>query len=176
MGARILQPPVRGAGHAEVMRSFTDWADDLWHACRARYGMVSQRDASALNAWYPPSSERFLRLRAGESGWALVLDTAMRGDAYFGDLRLGSIADCLAAPDDARAVAAAATAFLESRGVDLIVSNQLHSGWGNALRAAGFRQGPTNFILAASKKLAELIGAAGNVHINRGDGDGPIHL
>jgi hypothetical protein len=72
----------------------------------------------------------------------------------------------------------AATHVLERRGVDLIVSNQLHAAWGDALRAAGFRQGASNFLLAVSPALAASAGGAGagEFHVNRGDGAGPIHL
>jgi len=109
-------------------------------------------------------------------GWAVALDTAMRDDKYFGDLRVGSIVDALARPEDARAVIGAAARALTGRGVDLIVSNQCHQAWQDALRRSGFLEGPSNFIFAASKKLAELTGRYEEIHINRGDGDGPIHL
>ena len=49
-----------------------------------------------------------------------------------------------------------------------------------ALERAGFLRGPSNFIFAASKNLAKLLepfdSAKDEIHINRGDGDGPIHL
>jgi len=44
------------------------------------------------------------------------------------------------------------------------------------LRRSGFLEGPSNFIFAAAKKLAALSSAFDEFHINRGDGDGPIHL
>jgi hypothetical protein len=95
-------------------------------------------------------------------------------------MRLGSIVDCFAAAEDAPAVAQAAAAFLEHRGVDLIVSNQAHSAWCNALKNAGFLQGPSNFIFASSPKLSRLLAnrniGNGDIHINRGDGDGPDNL
>jgi len=91
---------------------------------------------------------------------------------------VGTIVDCLAPPEDAVTVVRAATRTLESRGVDLIVSNQLHAAWSQALAATGFRRGPSNFLFAASPALAVLLEDAGDgeLHINRGDGDGPIHL
>jgi hypothetical protein len=104
----------------------------------------------------------------------VMLDTAMRDNEYFGDLRVGTIADCLARPEDAGIVIHAARVYLERRGVDLIISNQGHPAWTGALRADGFFRGPSNFLFAASPAL----GAAGisEYHINRGDGDGPVHL
>ncbi len=145
---------------------------------------MSVRDSAALNVLYPPGDGRFLRLavssRGRAVGWAVLLDTRMSGNAFFDDLRVGSIADGLALPGCAEAVAFASARFLSERGVDLIVSNQSHEAWLRALRRSGFLPGPTNFFLALSPALAERWKTAGGfpagLHINRGDGDGPIHL
>jgi hypothetical protein len=164
----------------ETAPDFGSWADEVWDACHARYGAIGVRDRDTLNRLYPPDDARFLIWKAIRDGrvigWTVGLDTAMRDDKYFGDLRVGSIVDGLAKPEDARAVVAASAKALGARGVDLVVSNQCHRAWGEALRQAGFLQGPSNFIFAVSKKLAGLIGQMDQVHINRGDGDGPIHL
>jgi hypothetical protein len=66
----------------------------------------------------------------------------------------------------------AAASLLEQRGVDLIISNQSHAAWSQALLDAGFRTGPSNYLVALSPALAK----ADQFHFNRGDGDGPIHL
>src|SRR5262249_55579009 len=130
-----------------------------------------------LDALYPPDDARFLRVRTAE-GWAVLLDTQMQDHKQFGDMRVGAIVDCLAPPSAAGAVVRAATSLLEQRGVDLVISNQLHTAWSRALMDAGFRQGPSNFLLALSPDFAAAAGAAGDgeFHFNRGDGDGPIHL
>jgi hypothetical protein len=64
--------------------------------------------------------------------------------------------------------------------VDLIVSNQAHREWRAALECAGFLQGPSNYIFAASKELARRLDpweqGFSKLHITRGDGDGPINL
>jgi len=163
----------------EIVHEFSSWADDLWSRRHAEYAMVGSRDAATLNVLYPSHSERFIKIRVGE-GWAVLLDTQMRKHKYFGDMRVGTIADCFASPRDAHSVVSAATAVLEQRGVDLIVSNQSHSNWCAALRGTGFRAGPSNFLFAASKKLMALLGSLednfGRIHLTRGDGDGPIHL
>jgi hypothetical protein len=169
--------PTAGPEPREMSGSFTGWADTVWENCRARYGMAAVRDAATLDRLYPESDPRFLRVRAG-GGWAVLLDTAMRGHRQFGDLRVGTIVDCLAPPEDAGGVVRSAARLLEDRGVDLIVSNQLHGAWSDALREAGFRRAASNFLLAMSPALAaRLEGCADReMHINRGDGDGPIHL
>jgi hypothetical protein len=173
-GMRILQRPLRGTADCERADSFAPWADGVWSESCGAYETVAGRDATTLDAFY--AGRDVIRLKVGSAGWAVVLDTQMCRDKYFGDMRVGSIADCLAAPADAAVVMKAAVRFLEQRRVDLIVSNQLHPAWVEGLESAGFRRGPSNFVFAASKKLAELIPAGAGVHINRGDGDGPIHL
>ena len=64
--------------------------------------------------------------------------------------------------------------------VDLIVTNQSHIYWKNALKTNSFINGPSNFIFASSKdlsaKLADNKNLAKHIHLTRGDGDGPINL
>jgi len=180
--------PTAAAGPMDIAARFTGWADAVWEGCREQYGMAAWRDATTLEQLYPADNPRFLRVRTA-GGWALLLDTQMHGHKQFGHMRVGTIADCLAplgpegtpesgAEGAPAAVIRAATRTLEDRGVDLIVSNQLHHTWCGALEEAGFRQGPTNFLIALSPALAALVGARADRewHINRGDGDGPIHL
>jgi hypothetical protein len=91
-------------------------------------------------------------------------------------MRVGSIVDCWAAPDDAMPVVQAATAALIENGVDLIVSNQSHRLWAGALGHAGFWSAPSNFIFAAGKTLSTLLQpfeqTQSRMHFTRADGDG----
>lgn len=153
---------------------FGTWADEIWDASHRAYGTIAVRSSDVLQQLYPPSGARFLRFRIGLTGWAVVLDTAMQHDQYFGDLRVGTIVDCLAKPGDAATVIRAARTYLERRGVDLIISNQGHPAWSAALRADGFFRGPSNFLVGASPALCAV--GVSEWHINRGDGDGPVHL
>ena len=102
----------------------------------------------------------------------------MQDHKQFGDMRVGTIVDCLAPPESAGAIVRAAASLLERRGVDLIVSNQLHAVWSRALLESGFRTGPSNYLMALSPAFALAAGGANHdqFHVNRGDGDGPIHL
>ena len=164
----------------ENIQAFSNWADELWDDCKPHYSFLAVRDSAALKLLYPEGSERFLRRRVRRNGkpvgWFVALDTAMQGHKQFGNLRVGTVADALARPEDAETVMHAAAGFLRARGVDLIVSNQMHPAWGAALRSTGFFQAPSNFLLAISPKLGEHCGDPRGIHINRGDGDGPIHL
>jgi hypothetical protein len=174
----------RGQVAAEIVDHFAEWADDLWNACKTHYPMSAVRDAATLQILYPRGQSRFLRLKVTENrkvvGWAVLLNTQMSQHRQFGNMRLGSLVDCLAAPEDAEKVVRCARELLERQGVDLIVSNQAHAAWGRALTTGGFMRGPSNFILATSGELAQRLKAANvsndRININRGDGDGPINL
>jgi hypothetical protein len=178
------KPPRDPSIVADPVTEFGDWADLLWEACRTGYGMCAVRDAEVLRILYPGGNEKFIRLKVMRRekciGWAVCLDTQLAGHRQFGNLRLGSLVDCFAAPEDGAAVAVAAREVLEKRDVDLIVSNQAHAAWLSALRMAGFLSGPSNFLLTISPGLTQVLKAARvedrDVHINRGDGDGPINL
>jgi len=165
-----------------------DWADapadEIWRECHRRYGLVAVRDRRILGALYPSAERRFIRLTVRRDGrpigWAVLLATAMSSHKQFGGMRVGTLVDCLALPEDARDVAACAREFLAASGVDLMVSNQASDAWGQALRDCGFLRGPSNFLLAAAPKLAGQLEpfapSAGTFHLNRGDGDGPANL
>jgi hypothetical protein len=169
--------------NAEPVEAFSGWADDLWNKCKDRYAMIAVRDSATLNILYP-SGSRFLIYKVTRGGvplgWAVLLDTSMRDNKHFGNLRVGSIVDCLAAPEDAGVVMRAVCKVLEKRGVDLIVTNQSHGSWAAALREAGFFHGPSNLNFGASKELSKLLGpletTMSHAHLTRGDGDGPVHL
>jgi len=155
--------------------SFGSWADEVWDASQALYDLAAVRDTTTLRNLYP-SGGRFHCLHVGAAGWAVVVDTNMRDDSYFGNLRVGTIADCFAQPQDAGIVIRAARLYLADRGVDLIISNQAHAAWTRALRADGFLSGPSNFVFATSPQLSKLGTPGPRTHVNRGDGDGPVHL
>lgn len=169
---------------AEFVEDFGDWADAVWLRNRDAYGMSAVRNAEVLRILYPKSSSRFLRIKVSLGGrpigWAILLNTQCIGHKYFGDMRVGTIVDGFSAPENAATIIACATMWLERQGVDIIVSNQSHAEWCDGLARAGFLRGPSNFLFASSprlaKRLAEAVIANNQTHLNRGDGDGPIHL
>jgi hypothetical protein len=169
---------------ADSVAEFGAWADALWGECSNKYSFIAVRDSRTLGILYPPTDPRFLRLRVSRDGktigWAMLMDTQMSEHKYFGNMRVGSLVDCLSLPEDSLAVTRAGTHFLQERGVTVIVSNQASSSWCSALAGSGFLKGPSNYILAMSKKLVEKLQPIElfrrDIHINRGDGDGPINL
>ena len=183
----VLRPKMgtRGAPlKTQVIGDFENWADELWDACRRDYALCAVRDSATLKVLYPRTKPRFIRLKVSQYGkvigWAVLLDTQMEGSPYFGDMRVGSIVDCMATRKDARQVIHAAAQHLKSLGVDLIVSNQLDAAWGAALKNCGFLKGPSNYLFGASKQLVERLQpfstTVSSIHMTRGDGDGPINL
>ena len=168
---------------AEVVPAFGSWADDVWASVERKNGIAAVRDRAVLDALYPPGSRCFVvKVSQGGSaiGWAVGLATQMTRNDYFGDLRVGTFVDCFARPGAEPLVAAAADRELARRNVDLVISNQSAREWGAALTSLGYREGPSNFALTCSRKLVERIGRLDDLlpqcHVNRGDGDGPIHL
>lgn len=168
----------------EVVDHFSHWADELWNICKDKFSMIAVRDKNTINILYPENNKKFIRLKILLNnrivGWAVVLDTQMSKNRQFGNMRVGSIVDCLSLPENVFTVIKSATSFLEKRRVDVIVSNQSHFFLYNAFKKAGYIRGPSNFIFAASKKLTELLYPfeqnKKNIFLNRGDGDGPIHF
>ena len=177
-GVTKLRSPTMAAYEVERISEFTEWTDLLWDRCQGAYSFTAVRDCATLRQLYPGSESHLIRLRVrrnGEDlGWAVV--GSRRADPKYGSMRVGSIIDCLARPEDALAIVRAAWQALSDEGMDLIVSNQSHPAWCQALRAAGFLRAKSNFIFAASKKLAEALApfdrTTQHMHLTRADGDG----
>jgi hypothetical protein len=164
--------------------SFSSWADALWVQAKGHYAMIAVRDAAILNTLYPNSDKRFRRIRVlyrgAVVGWAVVMSTPMKNHSYFGDMRVGSVVDCLAVPGAEPQVVAMATQHLIGHRVDIIVTNQLHEAWCKAFARNGYLYGPSNFLFAASPKFTETLHPfevnVSRVHMTHGDEDGPINL
>ncbi len=185
---RVFLPrrvPATGAAQAEVVEDFGPWTDDVWETAKAHYGFCSVRDAAALRKIYPRQDPpAFVRLKISAQGrpigWSLLRNTALSDHAYFGNMKLGTIVDCFAQPQDAAQVLHQSREYLVRQGVDLIVSNQSHRVWRKAFQRCGFLAGPSNVVFASSRALTQAMQrkriSLDDVHVNRGDGDGPINL
>jgi hypothetical protein len=169
----------RGSAYAVTeVAEFGDWADALWNEAMTTCSHTAVRDATTLRTLYPPSQTHLTRLRVSRDGkdvgWAVIGER--RRDEKYGDMRVGSIVDGWALPGEHFAVVRAATQKLEEQNFDLALTNQSHVEWCSVLKAAGYFSGPSNFIYAASKKLAALLApfeeARPRLHFTRADGDG----
>lgn len=161
-----------------------DWADEIWQSCRAGCSFAVQRDRCTLESLYPPSDPRtkiLLIERDGSPvGWSVCFNVQLSNHRHFGDLQLASILDCMAQPDVTVATAVLTDREMSSQGADLVVVNHSHLDWVRAFRSAGFFPAPSNYLLAMTKRMTELVlsttHGADRIHVTRGDGDGRIHL
>jgi hypothetical protein len=169
---------------ARAFRSFDAWADAVWVASLSGIDFGAVRDHPVLAQLYDAPGNRFLKVvieDAGEPcGWVVCLATQGHNHKFFGDLKLGSIVDCLVQPGYEGALIDAAVERLRQEDVDLIVTNQSLQAVGVALQGAGFLRGPSNFLLAASPMLAErfptLESDLRRAHFNRGAGHTAANL
>ena len=104
----------------------------------------------------------------------------MNGHNYFGNMRVGSLVDCLALPGMEDEVVFAAVRHLKRQQAEIIVTNLSHHRWRAAAESQGLCPATSNFIFAASKPVAAMIeavdGKMERIHMNRGDGSGPENL
>jgi hypothetical protein len=178
---RRLSP---GPGTICQVSAWGDWADEIWQRCRGNCSFAVQRDRRTLESLYPASDSRtkiFLIERdAKPVGWSVCFNVALQNHRHFGNLRVGSILDCMADPDAMALTATLTDNEIASQDADLVLVNHSHAEWVKAFSAAGFLAGPSNYLLAASKRLAELVRSEQHgeerMHVTRGDGDGRIHL
>jgi hypothetical protein len=168
----------------EEVKTWEAWADELWEQYKTCCSFTIARDSRTSSELYPVSETRILRFLVRKYGqpavWLTALNTAMRGDQYFGDLRVATILDCVGRTEVMPGAVALVSALLAERGADLIITNQSHRACVQAFREAGFLSVPSNYLLGVSKALAGTIarhpdGDTG-VHVTRGDADGRIHL
>lgn len=154
-------------------------ADTTFAACKDQFGLISDRRAAAIQQKLPARDRRLIRLvlRRGAHplGWVIISRSQLSGHKQFGDMRLGAVVDGIGSTNILPVLVRVAVDLLIRDGVDLIVTNQTHSGWIHAFHQNGFFAGPSNFILARSPALMAAAGS-GAIHFTRGDGDGPINL
>jgi hypothetical protein len=173
-----------GAGTIRQVSAWGDWADDIWQRCRGNCSFAVQRDRQTLESLYPTSDLRtkifFVERESKPVGWSVCFNAALENHRHFGSLRVGAILDCMAEPDSMALTATLVDREMASQDADLVVVNHSHAEWVRTFRSAGFLTGPSNYMLAISKRLTEMVrlGQRGEelMHVTRGDGDGRIHL
>ncbi|MCB1203784.1 MAG: hypothetical protein KDN18_05965 [Verrucomicrobiae bacterium] len=167
-----------------IVHEFGDWCDGIWTESREANRFTAVRDRNSQNCLFVrfPGKNLILRMENSERvvGWAVVRATQMEGDKYFGNLRVGSLVDCMCLNGSERDVIDGAERTLRGLGCQLILSNQTQDAWLAGMDRNGWLSGPSNFLISLSPQLAKLVGdfseSLGRLHFNRADGDGPIHL
>jgi hypothetical protein len=136
--------------------AFGDWADRIFTDALPEYAVAIRSDAATLNIVYPPDEPGYTRLRVRRKGakedvgWIVVAIKRMKDNPYFGDLKVGTLADGFGRAADAPALVAAGIDYLAEAGADIIVANFLHSAWAQACRRSGMIAGPSNYNLFVS--------------------------
>lgn len=161
----------------EVVPDFERWVDDLWKSRKGDIYYSLVRDSRVLRSIYPPENRDITRLKflvdGKIAGWAVLKITQLKDHNHFGNMRLGTIVDCFSLRGFEDVAIFAATEYLEQQNPDLIVSNQSHQDWCDALSHSGYIQGPSNFLFASSKELTALLDPIEqNIHkisMNRGN-------
>jgi len=178
------QPRTEGS-RVEPVSAWGEWADALWAKAREGYALIGDRSAAALAGLYPDGHPHLRRLRVvaadgTTAGWAVIVVARQRESRFFGNLCLGTLVDCLAAPGREGLVVSHALTEMRRLGADLAVTNHSAAEVLRACDRAGMLRGPSNYFLFLAPALrvqaanAEATGCS--VYFTRGDGDGPIHL
>ncbi len=177
--AAALRLPVftRGA-ETRVIDSFGPEADELWDAARHGYALLNVRAASHLRLNFPAASRSLTRLLVSRNGRTLGFAVLKVGvlQEHFGALRVGTIVDLFGHVEEADVVAKLAVEHLRTAGAGILVTNQLHPAWRQAMVRNGFLPGPSQYPFFASPATVALLapfdGVMARAHFTRGDGDG----
>ncbi len=95
--------PSRKDWSAETVEQWGPWVDEIWEAVRGSCAFAVARDFRTLVDLYPPETRllRYSIRRGGQAvGWAAAYDTVMQNSKFFGNLRVATILDCVARPED----------------------------------------------------------------------------
>jgi hypothetical protein len=169
----------------EIVRSLADAAEDIWPRVKSQYTFCVVRNGAHVEPAFPPERADLRRLivRVDGSivGWAVVMTESLsRLKAFLGDVNPGLIVDAFGDTSRAGEIVRAATAYLASQGVDVVITNSSHHSWLSAYKNAGFLSWHSQFPLIVSQSLACRIGDLAltlpESHMSRGDGDGVHYL
>lgn len=164
---------------AERITEWGDWADTIWNSFSQNISFGVVRNRRVLPFFYPlagmgPIAWRLVRDGVAE-GWFGLIVSRMNNNAYFGNLNVATLTDCVGSAEAIQSGAMHAVEQAKALGADLLITNQQHQLLRDACTAAGFRSGPSNYLVGMSKKLAEAVNEP-TVYVTRRDGDGLVNL
>ena len=173
------------AYQVSLEETFGDWADGVFEDAVSDYSAAVRSNATALNIHYPPDDPRYIRIRVKERssgrdvGWLVVLNKQMNDNKYFGDLKVGTLANGFGRTADVPVLISAGLDYLAQAGSDLVVGNFSHRAWIAAARRLNMLSGPTNFYFFASRGASPLMEESlpvQDIHLVRGHADGVFSL
>lgn len=164
---------------AEPIERWDDRADAAWSAFAGALSFGVTRTSGVLPAFYPFDAHgpRAWVLRRDDNalGWLGMQITQMSANPYFGDLKVAVVTDCVGTEDAVRAGALKAIEAAGECGADIVITNQQHRLLKESCLEAGWRRGPSNFLLATSPALGTV--CHGDLaYVTRRDGDGLANL
>jgi hypothetical protein len=180
-GRRRLSLLKRGC----CIQSTNGWgpaADELWERTRSKFSWICDHSSAFLNWRYRSDDYRRVHVRGPDGaylGWAVCKLRQIESNPYFGSLRIGTIVDFLADPENeeaaCRTLAAAASTLIES-GAEMTICNLSDLRYRSAIRRLGFWRGPSNYLFLV--RSSDPIGGAALefAHLTRGDSDGDYNL
>lgn len=181
----IIHSEPRLPSHSLILaESWPEGTQAVWEQCRGSLSFSLVRDEAGLTELYPnsqPRMKKFLLFYQGKIvGWSVGTVTQMHNHSMFGDLSVGTILDGLASNQHLLALLTLSRRALKGMGAELILTNQSSLNWQTGLRQIGFFRTTSNYLVSLSKPLAESLRSYPEnfdlMHVNRGDGDGRIHL
>ena len=136
-------------------REFDDAYDALWEAVRGRIGACLVRDRTYLQARYGAFPDRYRVLACRRQnrllGYSIVKTRQFSGDLRMGDMKVGTIVDCLFDPDAPavpQALLDAALKMCAREGMHAVLCTASHAALRRLLRANGFLAIPGNLNVA----------------------------
>lgn len=169
----------------ERVETLADVADELWLRVRSQYDFCVVRDSLHVDPAFPRERTDLHRLVIHYSGsvigWAVVMTEGLsRIRAFLGDVTPGLLVDAFGETQYADIIVRAATSYLASLGIEVIITNASHSRWLAAYKKAGYLNWRSQFPLIISKALAartgDLSAIMARTHMSRGDADGVHYL
>lgn len=177
-----------GVDNLQIKRfdAWGDWADQVWEKAGNHYTLIGDRSKAALQVLYPNRNDHLIKLRFNTKdtgrllGWAVITASKLGNHKYFGNMRLGTIVDMLAAPEDAYQVVSGALVAVRQAKADLVIANHSDRRWNRAFKQAGMASWNTNLFLFLSPKLKERFNPieaySDRFYFTRGDGHGPTQF
>jgi hypothetical protein len=166
--------------HVEPIQHWSEWANAAWDEFAPALSFGVHRTTDVLPFFYSfdadsPRAWALKRDGGAIEGWFGMLTSSMAGNPYFGNLVVATLTDCVGTQEAVRAGIALAIEQAKAQGADLLITNQQHRLLRDSCTAAGWRQGPSNYLMATSRVLTERFDEA-TAYITRRDGDGLTNL
>jgi hypothetical protein len=154
--------------------------DELWQAVRGRFGACVARDRKYLQWRFGGKPERYRVLGCRREnrllGYCIVKTRQFSDDSRMGDMKVGTIVDCLfdpASPAVLQTLLAGALRLFKQDNVDAVLCTASHAAVRRLLRANGFFAipGNLNFALHNRTPLPIQDVPLDSWHLMRGDSD-----